>query len=405
MSYNPLAAECKAQRAKIARMTAEYKSVQEDIEWHAQFIPERARRSLRREAEKIASLEKDRQDLKERIANSKLEQQDADNRAKLGWNPAGWMSPGRREAKTLSKKARRTVEYREGELAKLERSLRSHNKKRRVAVAEIARHEGIDPPSLKRLLREIGANLTLEEISLEDLEQRRKRVDDLLKEPLGVLEGLEAAAVQVRGDLAAAQLLESQLTAAANSYERKMLHEQCSQWFTEGSPRAVISAKNRKLRSLERDIIKTQSRLDQIGRQASRDVRAVVVDGSNLCFEGSTFIGLSALRPLVVRLADTRAVTVVFDASIRRRLSASDEDLRARLPGATVHVVAHRRKADETILDSAADPRVFVISNDRFSEFADKLAVKDDRIIRHEIINGRVLVHDLAISESFVTPG
>lgn len=182
-----------------------------------------------------------------------------------------------------------------------------------------------------------------------------------------------------------------------------VLSTKSEQRFDRSSPRGVASAKRRALNSVNRNIAKVEARLTEIGRRASRDVKALIIDGNNLCYQDSEFIGLAALKPLCTRLATTRDVTVVFDSSIRRHLQVRDDDLRRMLPDVAVHVVAPRRAADETILDSAQDGYVYVISNDRFGEFREKAAVREDRLLRHEIINGRVLVHDLWVDETFAT--
>lgn len=60
-----------------------------------------------------------------------------------------------------------------------------------------------------------------------------------------------------------------------------------------------------------------------------------------------------------------------------------------------------KEAADELILDEARGANVFVISNDRFADFPDKQAVREDRIIRHEIVGDRVIVRDLKIDVEF----
>jgi hypothetical protein len=59
--------------------------------------------------------------------------------------------------------------------------------------------------------------------------------------------------------------------------------------------------------------------------------------------------------------------------------------------------------ADETLLDVAADRDTYVISNDRFIDFPDKVVVSDKRLIRHEILDGMVLIPDLQFSERFLS--
>ena len=102
-------------------------------------------------------------------------------------------------------------------------------------------------------------------------------------------------------------------------------------------------------------------------------------------------------------LSERYVVTIVFDASIRRILGARGADIQRTLGAdAEVHVVATREKADETVLELAGlNEGSFVISNDRFAEFREKLAVKEGRLIRHEIVGGRILVHDLGIAEYY----
>ena len=97
-----------------------------------------------------------------------------------------------------------------------------------------------------------------------------------------------------------------------------------------------------------------------------------MIDGKNCCFEGNQFIGLAALLPLTRALAQRYDVTVVFNASIRRDLGANDDALRAALPSAKSPRRSSRAKADETLLDAASDPSVWVISNDRFGDYRDK---------------------------------
>ena len=81
------------------------------------------------------------------------------------------------------------------------------------------------------------------------------------------------------------------------------------------------------------------------------DIQRIVIDANNLCYEGRTFLKLAALEALVPILARKYKVTLIFDAGIRRKLGLSSEDLETRFSTAErVHIVASRRKADETVL-------------------------------------------------------
>ena len=60
------------------------------------------------------------------------------------------------------------------------------------------------------------------------------------------------------------------------------------------------------------------------------------------------------------------------------------------------------RKADETVLSAAEDDNhSFVLSNDRFADYPEKLAVKEGRILRHEIVSPVIYIHELQIDAKF----
>jgi rRNA-processing protein FCF1 len=190
---------------------------------------------------------------------------------------------------------------------------------------------------------------------------------------------------------------------AGNSYERALIHEECERSFGTGSPRKVISERQRQIRQLERDYEKAQRRAQAVAQTAARRIDTVIIDGNNLCYEASRFIGLVAIEALLPSLCRMCEVVVIFDSAIRRLMNTDDSSLQRRFSvHAKVHVVASRRQADETVLDLASTSEFsYVLSNDRFSDFNDKPVVRWGRIIRHEIVNGNVFVHDLHLRETY----
>jgi hypothetical protein len=216
------------------------------------------------------------------------------------------------------------------------------------------------------------------------------------------LRKLKSRIAQSQSNLRAAEDLDRQLSSAGNSYERAMIHEQCDRQFGVGSPRKVIGDNQRQIRQWERDCDKAQRRITDVAQNAARKIEALVIDGNNMCYEGGSFIGLAAIEAVVPTLSSMCAVTVVFDASIRRLLNIDDARLQHRLgDSAKVHVVASRRMADETILDLAGmNERAYVISNDRFGDFNEKLVVRHSRLIRHEIVGGNIFIHDLQLRDT-----
>jgi hypothetical protein len=112
---------------------------------------------------------------------------------------------------------------------------------------------------------------------------------------------------------------------------------------------------------------------------------------------------LYGLLALAYALEDRFEVIVVFDAGIRGMTRMNNQQIAHGFPRRSrIHVVTTAQEADETLLEAAAAPGHYVISNDRFRDYTDKIAVAEQRLIRHEIVAGKLLVHDLQVSLSYV---
>lgn len=142
--------------------------------------------------------------------------------------------------------------------------------------------------------------------------------------------------------------------------------------------RRTLRKSSRRATQHRRQYRKTQEANRRLIGIATRDIRHIVIDGNNLCYEGKRFLKLAALEVLVPLLTHRYKVTLIFDASIRSKLELSSQDIANLFPQVErVHIVATRRKADETILAIASDdPHSFVLSNDRFADYPEKRASK-----------------------------
>jgi hypothetical protein len=194
------------------------------------------------------------------------------------------------------------------------------------------------------------------------------------------------------------------MSRAANGYERAKIHELSKQSLGDPSPRKVKAAKERELDGIDRNIKKLQMRLEAIAEKSSRVIRRLVIDGNNLCYLHSPrkFLGLSALRPLANALVEKYEVMVVFDASIREQLRKNDRQIAECFSNRVrVHIVATDQKADESLLKIASETDDWVVSGDRFGDYPEMPAVKNKRLIRHEILEGKVLLNDLGIAITY----
>lgn len=264
--------------------------------------------------------------------------------------------------------------------------------------------DSFDLESRKKHADHLEAQLSSLQKEIERISEEKQRVDALLSPILEQIRDAKSKRSEAIFNRDRARELCESISNQSNSYERAMLHKQCEAEFGVGSPGKVVASNESEIRRIDRDLEKLTMRAQQIGIKAAREIKKVILDGNNLCYQSGDFIGLSALKAAVPALAEDYDVVVVFDSSIRRAIRLGDADIRSEFgEAAQVHIVASKVKADETILDIAdQDSTAFIVSNDRFSDFFEKSAVQDRRLIRHEIVSGRVLIHDLGISERYV---
>ena len=239
---------------------------------------------------------------------------------------------------------------------------------------------------------------------MASLRQRSDDLDEVLREPLESVRQQEAERVRHMAKISRAEAFDTALTNAPNGYEKHQIHARCESELGDSKPGKVLQQSRGALRRVDENIGKLRARIGSLIRFATWDIRHIVIDGNNLCYEGRNFLKLAALDALVPILARKYEVTLIFDASIRRKLELSSQDVEARFPQAVrVHIVASKRTADETVLAAASDdPHTFVLSNDRFVDYPEKIAVKEERVLRHEIVSQTAYIHDLHIAAKFV---
>lgn len=182
-----------------------------------------------------------------------------------------------------------------------------------------------------------------------------------------------------------ADCLDRQLNDAANATEKWKIHSECERLFGVGSPRRACGLLRTKKKLIER--------IRNIGDKTSNVVHKVLVDGSNIRPERPGFNPRFAVA-IANELATRFETILFFDAlwgdSLRTVKRALKENVKLS--------VMHGTKADEIILAMAeGDPGCFIVSNDRFRDYFDKDAVKNHRILRHEIVNDDVFVPRLEI--------
>lgn len=404
MEYNPYAVRYEALGKRIAELGEEESRLRQEMSWYSDFDVETchsnmtaAERILKKLTEDLARTEAELSTINREIMNLEI-------LARPGFDPRYWLSSERSNNKKQLERQKQLLAYQESEKHNLRTEFQAkqdyHNKKQ----VELNRYKNFDP-----LAAEAKASaLRIESLQLtgekNDVLPMMEELHNQLVEPLAELEQCQYERQVLLTRLQRAERYERKLNDAPNGYERKLIHEECENELGDAKPSKVIRRIKSEIESIDRTVDKLDKRLRVISRRGTRCIRSIVIDGKNLCHMQSKFIGLPALKAVAKRLSEQYSLTIVFDASIRSDLKMDDQSIRASFDNTvTVHVVATKIKADETILDAAADPGAYVISNDRFRDYPEKDVVSNKRLIRFEILNGRVLIHDLNVNEAFAT--
>jgi len=401
---NPLVGICAEIRARIESLEKEEKRVAAELEWYRTTDPAALRKAVEEDEAEAERIRSEVESLDRQIQGVSASLRRVQSGIRTLLNPFNWFDSHQCELRAERARLRRTLKQMNAE--KHSRIKAREEILARVArtQAEITRHASFDAPEKERQLTEIRKSRQCERENLAKAIEEKRHVDEQLEPLLAQMHTLESRRKEVSSALEAAQALEDRLSSAESAYEKAMIHQECESMFDERRPHKVIHERRRELRQIDRDYEKLLSRAKEIGQRGARRIKRIIIDGNNLCYEDSEFIGLAALRALLpALLARKYEVVVVFDAAIRRLTNARDADIERQLGGgAKVHVVAARRRADETILDLAAtDEYTYVLSNDRFADFGEKPVVMQNRLLRHEIVDGEVLVHDLGIRAKY----
>ena len=220
---------------------------------------------------------------------------------------------------------------------------------------------------------------------------------------LAAARGAETA---LRARAARADELRRQLREAPNGAARARIHAACEDEFGTGHPSDVIRALAGELAGAERTTAKWSERLAFATKDAAHVIDHLVLDGSNLTYamrgRQRRFVGLAVLDALVPELAGRFRLTVVFDASTRKRLAIPRSALEQRFGDQVeVHVAAAGRAADHTFLRYADFPTSWVVTNDQLRDFTDLPAVAEGRILRYELLDRMIEIPVLDVVAHF----
>lgn len=221
------------------------------------------------------------------------------------------------------------------------------------------------------------------------LKGRKEKIDMIL---IDFLYGLERIEWEI-----SYHTIENDKTWFGSSYHKQKLKE------AKERDVQLISETQEKIRVAVRDMeIK-----EVIGSPS--DIKMVVpetilIDGNNMCYKnGSLKIGLAPLVALTNYLVENTQskVIVIFDPRIESMLKMERKEIEESFNSSVdVNLLQSGRKADEALLDFAdGDDTCYIISNDNYNDeaYADREVIINNRILKHEIIAGRINIPALGI--------
>ncbi len=269
----------------------------------------------------------------------------------------------------------------------------------------INKYEKCNENTIKKDIDNISKEISLLYDTLNKVAKDKLNMDKILKPLLKQVDEFEEKKIKAKNILNKAIHFDDKLNKGNNSYERALIHEESEKQLGESRPQKIIKQQERIIRQIERDLEKIRKRAVINVEKASREIINIIIDGNNMCYEDNLFVGLAPLIKSTLILQEKYNIILVFDSAIRSQLKSNDNKIKSKFSDKIkIHIVASKQLADETILDiSSGNKESYIISNDRFGEYNDKEIVKNKRIIRHEIVHNKVIIHDLNINLNYKT--
>lgn len=400
MDYNPFTERVEKLKTKIAEATCEIDQAGQQMAWYTSFDQSRVDAALAATRIEASALTARISSVKRTRDHEAAVERQLAEQARVGLDPRRWFAADRLASARQRDAARVSIATIDAKLEELELRAGVIESRSKALLDDLAKFKGTDPDKINAVLKRLLAVRQQQDEELDELMSKWTSINKLQFGPREELSRLLTERTKLQAEVNHAIALEAELNAASNSYEKRLVHEKCERAFGgEGRPARVKQDRQRKLQGVQRNVEKLQERLKKIALHATRAIARLVIDGNNVCYEGGSFVGLAPVLALSYELASKFDVLVVFDASIRSMVRMSDAEIAHGFPREVrIHVVATKQAADQTVLEAAAAEDAYIISNDRFRDFTDKDAVRKDRLIRHEILDRKVLVHDLDVA-------
>ena len=274
---------------------------------------------------------------------------------------------------------------------RLEFEIAELNKKIKEGQALVVRHKSLDEYQLRAMVKMYQCR---EEIIKGKIQSVSEKCEKLRKAIGPLLENAVQYRQKVRDyedGLKACQSYLEQLDSYRDApTKRRKVHEACAEHFNgNGRPLDVANDLKKKLEAARRQLIKIEDRIEEEIKKMDIIVKRAFIDGNNLCFKRNQykddFIGTQAVEAVATALLKMgMEVTVVFDHYIgkgkdRMSFDRVQQNFEKEI---TLHQAPPDTTADLVLMMMARDEFDCVISNDKFSDYAERSVVKENRVFR-----------------------
>ena len=401
--YNPYLKSYNDSIVKLNNLKIETENFKTDLNWHKLRNTEDLFYNIDFLAKKNKIKREEIKKITEKSLKKKQELINLEKRIKSRFNPGYYFSD-------VQKKLREERDLLNDSIINLNKnidlrleSINKNNNRKNKFQSEIKRYNSIDIFTIKEKINNNTINSKALNDNLNTLFKKKNKVEIQLKPIITELNRVDLEIEKTNSIIVKAEYYNNKLDNANSPRERAITHQECESHLGESKPNKIIRQNKELLKKHQRDLNKLLKRAEIISEKAIRVIDTIVIDGNNMAYENSKFIGLNALLASTFELKKDYKVIVIFDSEIRSMLKKSGQTISNEFDKSIkIHIVASKQKADETILDLVSGKKNnYVISNDRFSDYFDKEAVKNKRILRHEIINNSIFIHDLDLKTTF----
>ncbi|MCK1788733.1 hypothetical protein [Pseudomonas violetae] len=403
MYSNVHATQLQKQRVCAGQIVLEIGRRQAEYDWFSAFDFEQA-------STKLASLKRAASAGESRLAeltiaiDSNQSRLDTLKSSSDGWLSIVWRSSEQTVAhRQIPEMHKRVALLRESERGERE-MLDKYEKEEFCLSADLRRYRAFKPLEEQATITSLGVELARLQEEIEQTRAASENWEATVGDVLRQWKQSELVLAKIMRDIRQAEAFEQDLSRAATSRDKAIIHQTCESQFGNSRPSSVLSGLRTQQRKQTRDAEKIESRLIDVIRLVEKRIETLIIDGNNLCYEPvenakGRFIGLTALKALVPHLCRTYKVSVIFDPGIRQRISMDDASLREIFPEAKVMVMRSKAKADEGLLAAAEfDKSAYIISNDRFADYPEHPAVLERRLLTHMVHPRSIQVQQLQLN-------